>query len=300
MTASRSLPGGAQPEPRPARRKPVRSVGPRLRIVLLIVFGLVALLGANAAYLVSITLLEWLRGQTYQDYFYQYMFLAHLVLGLALIGPFLVFSWVHMVAAWNRRNRRAVRLGYALLAVALGVLVTGILLMRIGGFDLRQPTARRVVYWLHVLLPLATIWLYWLHRLAGPRIKWRLAVRFAGLAAAAVIALVWMQTLDPRQWSARGPESGAQYFEPSLARTATGNFIPAASLMNDQYCQQCHADVHRQWSDSVHRFSSFNNLPYLAAVMETREVALQRDGNVQASRWCAGCHDPAPFFKRRV
>ena len=66
--------------------------------------------------------------------------------------------------------------------------------------------------------------------------------------------------------------------------------------MNDQYCQKCHADVHAQWSDSVHRFSSFNNPPYLASVTETREVALKRDGNVQASRWCAGCHDPVPFF----
>jgi tetratricopeptide (TPR) repeat protein len=25
-------------------------------------------------------------------------------------------------------------------------------------------------------------------------------------------------------------------------------------------------------------------------------VALERDGNVQASRWCAGCHDPVPFL----
>ena len=23
---------------------------------------------------------------------------------------------------------------------------------------------------------------------------------------------------------------------------------------------------------------------------------MQRDGNVHASRWCAGCHDPVPFF----
>ena len=25
-------------------------------------------------------------------------------------------------------------------------------------------------------------------------------------------------------------------------------------------------------------------------------MALERDGNVKASRWCAGCHDPVPFF----
>jgi tetratricopeptide (TPR) repeat protein len=54
--------------------------------------------------------------------------------------------------------------------------------------------------------------------------------------------------------------------------------------------------VHAAWSDSVHRFSSFNNPPYLASVQQTREVSMQRDGSVQASRWCAGCHDPVPFF----
>ena len=47
---------------------------------------------------------------------------------------------------------------------------------------------------------------------------------------------------------------------------------------------------------SVHRFSSFNNPPYLFSVKETRRVVTERDGTVQASRFCAGCHDPVPFF----
>src|SRR6185369_13481718 len=36
--------------------------------------------------------------------------------------------------------------------------------------------------------------------------------------------------------------------------------------------------------------------PYLFSVKETREVSLRRDGNVKASRWCAGCHDLVPFL----
>ena len=138
--------------------------------------------------------------------------------------------------------------------------------------------------------------MYWLHRPAGPRIKWRIGLGYPGFVGVVVLAMVLLHAKDPRSWYAIGPESGTEYFEPSLARTASGNFIPAASMMNDQYCKKCHADVHSQWSDSVHRFSSFNNPPYLASVTETREVALKRDGNVQASRWCAGCHDPVPFF----
>jgi tetratricopeptide (TPR) repeat protein len=277
-------------------KKYVRAVGPRLRKLLYFIFALVALLGANSAYLAAVTALEWLTGRTYQSYFYQYMFLGHLVLGLILVVPFIVFGTAHLVVARSRRNRRAVRIGYALFAVSIAVLVTGVLLMRVGGFDLRQPLARGTIYWLHVACPLVAAWLYWLHRLAGPRIKWRIGLGYAGFVGVVVLGMVWFHAQDPRRWFAIGPESGTQYFEPSLARTASGNFIPAPVLTNDQYCKKCHADVHAQWSDSVHLFSSFNNPPYLASVTETREVALKRDGNVQASRWCAGCHDPVPFF----
>ena len=173
------------------------------------------------------------------------------------------------------------RIGYVLFLVSLTVLVTGVLLTRVSGFDLRQPLARRVVYWLHVISPLIVMWLYWLHRLVGPRIKWKLGIGYAAVVALVLIAMVWFHGQDPRHWFAVGPESGTEYFEPSLARTATGKFIPAQALVNDQYCKNCHADVHQGWSDSVHRFSSFNNPPYLASVTETREVALERDGNVK-------------------
>ncbi len=279
-----------------ARKRYVPAVTVRLRRLLYVIFGLVALLGANAVYLAAMTAMEWSTGQTYQDYFYQYMFLAHLVLGLVLIVPFIVFGTYHMLAARNRRNRRAVMMGYILFAACIAVLVSGLLLMRIGGFDLRQPLARSTVYWLHVAGPVVAGWLYWLHRLSGPRIKWRVGLTYAGVVVATVAVMLVAHRHDPRQWFAVGPASGAKYFEPSLARTSTGHFIPAEALMNDAYCQKCHADVHAGWSDSVHRFSSFNNPPYLASVNETREVSLKRDGSVQASRWCAGCHDPVPFF----
>jgi hypothetical protein len=66
--------------------------------------------------------------------------------------------------------------------------------------------------------------------------------------------------------------------------------------MMDQYCRDCHSDAYEGWFHSAHHFSSFNNEPYLFSVRETREVAMARDGNVKAARWCAGCHDPVPFF----
>jgi tetratricopeptide (TPR) repeat protein len=286
-----STPAGAAP-----RRKYPRAVGPKLRWLLLGLIGLAAVLGANSAYLVSIRCLEWLRGQTYQNYFYQLMFLAHLVLGLILIVPVVVFGVLHLRNTHNRPARRAVRVGYALFFTCLAVLVTGILLMRVEGFEIRDPRVREPAYWLHLLSPLAVIWLYVLHRLAGPKIKWEVGVAWAGAAAAVVGFMVLLHSQDPRKWNVQGPKEGEKYFKPSLARTATGNFIPAKTMMMDDYCRQCHEDGYKGWFHSAHHFSSFNNQPYLFSVRETRRVALERDGNVKAARWCAGCHDVVPFF----
>ena len=48
-------------QPPAPRRRYVRAVGPRLRVLLLFIFGLVALLAANSVYLSAISFLEWLK-----------------------------------------------------------------------------------------------------------------------------------------------------------------------------------------------------------------------------------------------
>src|SRR5260221_2358203 len=173
---------------KPPRKKYVRAVGPRLRILLLCIFGLVAVLAANSIYLSAITCLEWLKGDpnvTYQNWFYMVMFGPHLGLGLLLVLPFVVFGIVHMANSYNRPNRRAVKAGYMLFATSLIVLITGLLLTRIDVFQfknlgLKDPRLRSVAYWAHIITPLLAIWLYILHRLAGPRINWRVRVRLGG------------------------------------------------------------------------------------------------------------------------
>lgn len=281
----------------PPRRKYVRAIGPRLRIVLTIIFALVALLAANGVYLGSITLLGWLRARSFENYFYEYMFLAHLVLGLLLIGPFVAFGVIHIKNTWGRPNRRALRAGLATWIAGLAVLLTGVLLMRLSDrLKIQSPSARSALYWVHVIAPLGAVWLYILHRLAGPRVKWRITIRY-GIAVAGVVGLmILFNYQDPRKWNVVGPREGEKYFFPSLARTASGNFISARTLMMDRYCMECHRDAYNDWFHSAHHFSSFNNKPYLFSVRETRQVAMKRDGNVRAARWCAGCHDVVPFF----
>ncbi len=279
------------------RRRPAPVVTPGLRKLLFLVFGLFSLLAVNAVYLGAVTYVEWFSGQTIQDYFYQLMFLGHLALGLLLIVPFLVYGFRHMQKAHARPNRRAVKVGYTLFAAGLALLATGLVLTRgIPLVEVRDPLLRESAYWVHVIVPVLIVWLFVMHRLAGKRINWRFggAVAVGALVLSAVMVVVQYQ--DPRRWNAVGPDSGVEYFFPSLARTASGDFIPARAMMMDGYCERCHADVHESWSHGVHRFASFNNPAYLFSVRNTRRKAFERDGDVQAARFCAGCHDPVPFF----
>src|SRR5437667_12895127 len=165
----------------PPMKKYVRAVGPRLRVLLLFIFGLVAVLAANSVYLGAVTFLEWLKAdsnQTYQNWFYMVMFGAHLALGLLLVAPVIIFGAIHIKNAHDRPNRRAVKVGYLLFSTSLVVLVSGLLLMRVDIFQfknvgLKNPHTRSLAYWVHVITPILAVWLYLLHRLAGPRVKWR-------------------------------------------------------------------------------------------------------------------------------
>ena len=281
-----------------APKKIVRkAIGPKLRIVFNIVLTLLAVIGANSAYLAGITFMQWWTKQTYEDYFYECMFLIHIVVGLLIVVPFIVFGLIHMRNTKDRKIRRTVMIGYALFAVCILVLMSGFLLMRIEGLiDLKSPVARSVIYWAHVGGPVIGGWLYFMHRLVGPKMRWKQGLVWAGLAGATAIGMIMMQASDPRDWNTVGPKEGVKYFEPSLARTATGNFISAEVLDMNDYCLKCHKEAHDDWAKSAHHFSSFNNSAYLASVAETREVGMKRDGSVQGSRFCAGCHDPVPFF----
>ena len=192
QNSSASISGSEQ-----KRKKPVRPVTPRLRKVLYVVLTLFGVLSANGLYLTGVTWLQYFTGQIFETHFYQLMFLAHLGLGLLLIVPVVGFGFVHMWRSKDRRNRRAVKIGYALFAIALIILITGVLLTRIGSFAVVNPTTRSIFYWMHLIAPLGAVWLYWLHRLVGPRIKWHVGRR-VGLAIACFVSLmVGFQASDP-------------------------------------------------------------------------------------------------------
>ncbi len=165
------------------------------------------------------------------------------------------FGVVHMLNARNRRNKRAIRIGYALFFIAIAVVGKRCIADTPIGIELKA-TARDVAYWAHIACPLLAVWLYWLHRLVGPRVKC-MSRGESAQPPRLLLLMVFVQMQDPRDWNVAGPKDGEKYFQPSLARTATGNFIPAKAMMNDEYCKKCHKDVYDSWFHSAHHFSSF-------------------------------------------
>jgi tetratricopeptide (TPR) repeat protein len=274
------------------KKKFVPVLNARLGRLLGVVILLFSLLVLDSVYLAAISLLEQLSGEIYQNYFYLLMFLLHLVLGLLITLPVVVFALAHMRRAWHRPNRYAVRAGLALFFTALLLLVTGLLLTRFDFFEINDPQVRRIGYWLHVISPFVLVWLFVLHRLAGPPIRWKTGLRWSlatlGLAAAMVLVQAVILTDNTAAETVAYP--------PSLAIVQGSELIPPEHLMTDESCAECHPDIARTHEQSMHRFSSFNNPVYRFSVEETRRVVLQRDGTVQAARFCAACHDQVPLF----
>jgi tetratricopeptide (TPR) repeat protein/mono/diheme cytochrome c family protein len=284
--------------PDPWGQRYVPALSPRLKLLLALIFGFVAVLGATGAYLTSIRCLDYFTGQTYTKPFKYWMLILHVGVGLLGLLPFLAFGLVHWRTARNRPNRQAVKLGLAMFVVGVVVCLTGLALIRVEGLpQLRTDTTpHMIVLVLHVVLPILAVVLYVLHRRAGPDIRWRWGMGWGLLVGGFCIAMLMLHRSDPRQWHKVGSVEGQAYFRPSEALTTDGNFIPAEALMMDEYCMKCHQDIYQDHLHSAHKFSSFSNPAYLFSVQETRQVGRERDGHVKASRWCAGCHDPVPLF----
>ncbi len=274
------------------------AVSRRLMFVLGLLLCLTSLTAGTGLWLSGVRLVQWSTGLALEDLAYVWAFLLHVVTGLMSLGPFVVFGIRHVVRTRGHRNVMAARRGWILLATCIVMMASGIALLRLDGIaELRHPASRSIVYWLHILIPVVTLLLYLRHRRSGPKIRWR-----SGPAYASIVVLVPAVLLAVQQWRsspvetqlATATDSGP--FAPSSARTQSGQHIPASSLDRSEYCLQCHQDTHADWTTSAHHFSSFSNPAYLTAVSEARDVFKKRDGDVAASRWCAGCHDPVPLF----
>ena len=138
----------------------------------------------------------------------------------------------------------------------------------------------------------------------------------------------------PSGWVPTGAVSPESPFFPSPVTTTTGRFLPPGFLAPNESdadpgavraeadargfvletrigaadCARCHQDIVNQWSESAHRFASFNNPFYEATIMSMRSESTESNRRIERhlaaagdaggdvgrakSKWCAGCHDP--------
>jgi len=183
--------------------------------------------------------------------------------------------------------------------------VLGLVLVRVG-------TANRFKMWLYLhialcaagVLVLASAWIArrgWAGKgLAGSAASFAVAtLLFAAVGAGSWWArnVAWRnayRVVNPKMpaetMDGEGDGPNGKFF-PSSVQTRDGKNIPAKYFMQSQACERCHKDVYKQWFSSAHHFSSFNNQWYRKSIEYMQDVA-----GVKASKWCAGCHDPALLF----
>lgn len=116
------------------------------------------------------------------------------------------------------------------------------------------------------------------------------AARFWGFALVAALSASSAAALEIRPRGAAGSAVllGRALPEAEAVRDETERVgFYAGEALGTGDCARCHADVVSQFSASAHRFASFANPYYAAAVLAFREA---RDPI--AARFCADCHDP--------
>src|SRR5262249_14794658 len=212
------------------------AVSPRLRILLALIFAAVAILGATGIYLLSISVFQIVKQQSLENFYFPlWMILVHVLVGVAIIIPFLFFGFAHLSSARNRPNRRAVRLGILLFITGIAVCVTGLALIQLSGLpQLADGTiARWIVRVLHVIAPVAAVVIHVLDRRAGPDIRWSWGISWGIAVGVFTVFMLRMHSHDPRKWYAKGSPEGEKYFEPSRSRTPEGLLIPSSVLMMD-------------------------------------------------------------------
>ena len=101
--------------------------------------------------------------------------------------------------------------------------------------------------------------------------------------------LVENPALPPTSMYEEGGGTTGHFF-PASVETETGALIPTDFFLTSETCATsgCHPDIYRQWNESAHHFSSFNNQWYRKSIIYMQEV-----NGIQPSKWCGGCHDPA-------
>ena len=225
--------------------------------------------------------------------FYIFNVLLHVGLGVILIIPFSIYAY--------QQFKRITRLGQVgIIGIIVGI-ISGGYLMIVGA-----TTPYRWLLITHILsISTGSIFLC-IHLLRDKEFLTPLLKKISiGVLVVVVIFpigakliqhylpnetyLVKNPALPPTSMYEEGGGTTGHFF-PASVETETGALIPTDFFLTSETCatKGCHPDIYRQWNESAHHFSSFNNQWYRKSIIYMQDV-----NGIQASKWCGGCHDPA-------
>lgn len=228
----------------------------------------------------------------------------HTLGGLVLL-PLLLWT-AHRLRRWCAttappRSAACITLGFWLLVIGL---LAGLGLIALGNYR-----SQRWLLYSHIglcsvaalLFIMAPLQAAWRRRFTlTQRRIWHLATLTLGISVLLPTVLFLLQASYPDPYRIENPllpplsqDDEGMYgqrgpFHPAGLFTSTKGKIPSNFFMTSKRCADCHADIYHQWSQSAHRFSSFNNQWYRKSIEYMQDVI-----GTRPSRWCAGCHDVA-------
>ena len=235
--------------------------------------------------------------------FYISNVLLHVGLGIVLILPFSIYVYKHLGSSLQAhiQKHRVSRLGQmGIIGIAVGI-ITGVYLMIVGAI-----TPYRWLLTTHIVSVSAGSPLFCVYLLRDAEFLTPLLRKITVCVLAAVVLfpigakltqrylpnesyLVENPALPPTSMYEEGGGTTGHFF-PASVETETGALIPTDFFLTSETCATsgCHPDIYRQWNESAHHFSSFNNQWYRKSIIYMQEV-----NGIQPSKWCGGCHDPA-------
>ena len=220
--------------------------------------------------------------------FYIFNVLLHVGLGIILILPFGIYTY--------KQFRRISTLGrVGIIGIAVGI-ISGGYLMIVGA-----TTPYRWLLILHIVSVGVGSLLFSVHLLRDSHLLTPL-LRKVGIAVLIGVVLfpigarltqhylpnetylVENPTLPPTSMYEEGGGTTGHFF-PASVETETGGLIPTDFFLTSETCatKGCHPDIYRQWNESAHHFSSFNNQWYRKSIIYMQEV-----NGIQPSKWCGG------------
>ncbi len=242
----------------------------------------------------------------------QVMVLAHTMVGLVFVIPFVAYQIRHWSLYRAMRMSHVKLTGYFAMAATIALTISGLVLTYQAIWATRISYAWDFVHIVatfafiastlpHVVVLIARVYRQREGALAAPAMA---AVGMFGRATAGItivgfaVTAVAVIAYSPPELVNEFPDDYSYLygddrpFAPSLATTNTGGAFDARSLGGSESCGTagCHSDIFKEWQVSAHRYSAMD-----AAFQKVQSVMAEQNG-AESTRYCGGCHDPISLF----